>query len=347
MARHRLVLLTAIALLFTAAGVRADESRQYVPGDAEMIASFNLRQLLGSELVAQHKDKVEALKGMLNNFLQNNDEAKKYYEALGLDPFRDFNSITVAAPASLDPEKGLVIIDGKFNAERFHKTAAQAAKDYGDVLKIGRIGSRAVWEVNAPGHDKPLFVLLAGPSTLLAAHSKSVLETALDQKQANLSKEVKELLKTTSAKQSLYFVATGKAAGNAFQKIAEHNPNPQNKMVLDSVAPVVKKLEGFSAAITVGKNIDFQLGIGTRDEKAADVLSKQINGAMAMVRGMVGANAKNDPNAQAAAEVLKTVQATTQETTVLVRGQVSAEVFEQAMKNASEESSKFRKRPLQ
>jgi hypothetical protein len=349
MARHRLVLLAVLAFAPTLAAVpaRPDESRKYLPGDAEVIASFNLRQLLQSELVANHKDKVETVKGMLNNFLQNREEAKKYFEELGLKPLRDFHTITVAVPASLDPEKGLVIIEGKFNADKFHRTAEQAAKEYGEILKIGRIGSHEVWEVNAPGHDKPLFVTLANASTLLFAHGKNVLTTALDQKESDLKKDVRELLKTTNTRQSMNFVATGKALSNLLEKAAEHNPDPKVKQVADAAAPVLKTIEGFTAAITVGKDIDFQFGIGTRDKNAADVLAKQINGMIVFVRGMVGANANQDPKAQAALEVMKTLQASTQETTVLVRGQVAAAVLEEMMQKAAASGRKLQKRPRQ
>ncbi len=338
MARHRLVLLAMLGLAaaYPVAAAQAAEGRKYVPSDAEMIASFNLQQLLQSELVGQHKDKVEALKGMLNNFLQNNDQAKKYYEELGLDPFRDFHVITLAAPASVDPLKGLAIIDGKFSPERFHKTAEQAAKDFGDVLKIGRIGSHEVYEVNPPGQDKTMFVTLASPSILLAAHSKSVLETALGQKEPDLKKEVRDLLKTTSEQQSFNFVATGKAISNLAEKAAEHNPDPHTKQVADAAAPVLKTLAGFTAAITVGKNINFQVGIGTKEKNAAEVLAKQINGLIMFGRGMVGASAQQDPKAQAAAEVMKTLQVSTEDTTVLVRGEIAAAVLEQAMKNGGQ-----------
>jgi hypothetical protein len=339
---RRLGLLAVLGFVLTAAPARAAEGHKYLPSDAELIASFNLHQLLQSDLVAHHKDKVEAIKGMLNNFLQNNDEAKKYFEELGVKPFRDFHVITVAAPASLDPKKGLLIIDGKFSAERFHKTAEQGAKDYGDVLKIGRIGSQEVYEVNPPGHDA-LFITLANTSTLLASHSKSVLETALTQNEPNLKKEVQNLLKTTSDKQSFNIVATGKAVSNAAEKAAEHNPDPKTKQIADAAAPVLKTLAGFNAAITVGKNIDFQIGIGTKDKNAADVLAKQINGLLVFGKGIVAA--QQDPKAQAAAEVMKTLQVSTEDTTVLVRGEIAAEVLEQVMDKGRQSSEKSRKRP--
>ena len=348
MARHRLVLLAVLALVpLPAAAARAAEGRKYLPGDVELIASFNLQQVLQSDLVAHHKDKVEAIKGMLNNFLQNNEEAKKYYEELGLNPFRDFNVITVAAPASLDPEKGLVIVDGKFSPERFHKTAQQAAKDYGEVLKISRIGSHEVYQVNAPGHDKPVFLTLATSSILLAAHSKDVLETALSQKEPDLKKEVRELLKTTSDEQSFNIVATGKAISNAAEKAAEHNPDPNSKKIADAAAPVLKTLAGFTAAITVNKNVDFQIGIGTKEKNAAEVLAKQINGLIMFGKGMVGQGAQQDPKAQAAFEVMQTLQVSTENTTVLVRGEVPAAVVERAINKSGQSSGQPRRRPRQ
>jgi len=332
--RSGLLAVLGLAVAFSAAPARAQESHKYLPSDTELLASFNFRQLLGSELAVSQKDKVEQMKGLLDSIIQGNEEAKQYLEALGFDLFRDFNSVTVAVAASIAPETGLVIVEGKFNPEKFHKTAEQVAGEHGDILKIVRVGEHKVWEVSAPGQDKTLYMSLVNKSTLLAALSKSVLRAALEQKEPDLKKEVRELLKTTSTKQSLSFVATGKALSNAAEKAAEHSNDPKGKQVLEMAGPVLKMISGFSAALTVGKNVDFQIGVGTQDKKTADTLAQQASGLIALGRGLVAQKAKEDPQSATALEIMKTMEASVEGTTVIIRGQIAAAVLEKAMKNS-------------
>jgi hypothetical protein len=327
-----LAALVVAGLLFGSARA-AEDCLKYVPNDAEIIATLNFRQILGSELAKAHQDKVDQVKGLLNVAIQNNEEAKKYIESLGFDLFRDFNSITVAAAASTKPEKGLVIVDGKFDADKFQKTAEDAAKEHGDVIKATQIGGNKVWEINPPGQDHTLYVALANKSTLLVSAGKALLTDALSRAsgsgQPELKKEVKALLKTTSSKQSFSFVATGKALSMLAEQIKN---NPQAM----AAAPVLKQMAGISAAVTIGKDIDFQVGIGTPDKEAADVLSKQASGLILFGRGMVSQKAKEDPKAEMALDVMKTLQTSVEGTTVIIRGQVAAAVLEKALKNAGQ-----------
>jgi hypothetical protein len=337
MLRHRLVLLAAVGLAaaLVAAPARAgQESHKYVPDDAEMITTLNFRQILESQLAKTHKDKVDQAKGLLEFAVQNNVEAKRYLEALGFDLFRDFNSITVAAAASANPEKALIVIEGKFNAEKFAKTAEEAAKEHGDILKVNKVGNYKVWEVNPPGQDKTLYVSLVNGSTLLATLGKQLMTDALTRAaQVNgpaFKKEVKELLKTTSPTQSFNLVATGKALAVLAEQAAKNNPQAQ------MAGPILKKMAGVSAAITVGKDIDFQVGIGTESKEAADMLSGQAAGILAFGKGMVAQKAKEDPKMEAALDIMKTMQTSVEGTTVLIRGQVAAAVLEKAIKNAGQ-----------
>jgi hypothetical protein len=184
MFRYRPLCLAAVGLaaLLAAAPARAEEtSHKYLPADSEIIATLNFRQILNSELAKEHKDKIDIVKGLLDNAIQNNEEAKRYLQAMGFDLFRDFNSITVASPASLEPDKGLVVIEGKFEPEKFVKTAEDAAKDHGDIVKVTPAGTHKLIEVTAPGQDKTLYLMLANNSTLLAGSSKAALTDALAQ----------------------------------------------------------------------------------------------------------------------------------------------------------------------
>jgi hypothetical protein len=340
MSRHRPVWLAALGLATVcAAPARAQESYRYLPDDTEQVATLNFRQILESELVKAKKSQVDQVKGLLELTIQNNEIAKKYLESLGFDLFRDFKSVTVAAPATVDPEdfNGLIILEGNFNPEKFQKTAEEATKDYGDILKIIRIGGHRVWAVSPPGENKTVYVALVNRSTLLASSRKQVMTQVLERSPGTdpaLKKEVSELLKTTSPTQSFGYVTTGPALSNLVQKLVEQNADPKGKLIVQMATPVLKAIAALGIEVTIRKDIDFQVGVGTKDKEAADALAKQLNGFILLGRGMVANNAKKDPKLEPALEIMKTLRTTVEGTTVLVRGQVSAAVLEKSLKNA-------------
>jgi hypothetical protein len=340
MSRYRPLWLAALGLATAcAAPARAQESHRYLPDDTEQVATLNFRQILESELLKSHKEQLAQMKGLVELAVQNNEIAKKYLEALGFDFFRDFKSATVAAPATVDPEdfNGLIILEGNFNPEKFQKTAEEAAKEYGHILKAIRIGEHRVWAVTPPGQDKTAYVALVNRSTLLAGGRKRIMEQVLERSPGtapDLKKEVKELLKTTSPTQSFSYVTTGPALSNLVQKAVDQNPDPKGKIIVQMAAPVLQAIAALGIGVTVRKDIDFQIGIGTKDKKAADDLSKQLSGFILLGRGMVAKKAKEDPKVETALEVMKTLRTTVEGTTVLVRGQLSAAVLEKALKNA-------------
>jgi hypothetical protein len=339
MLRYRPYVLATVAVAVLLVPARAGEDCiKYLPADTEVVSTLNLRQILESDLGRSQKDKVELLKGLLNNAIQNNDVADKYLKSLGFDLFRDFNSITVAAAASADPEKILVILDGKFNPEKFQKTAEEAAKEYGDILKIVKVGNHTVWEVNDPNQDKTVYVSLANKSTLLATIGKTTMTNALAQaagtKEPGLKKEVRKLIEATTAKQSFSFAGTGPGLAKLAEFLAEHAKEPQVQLLVPLAVPFLKTLAGVNASITVTKEIEFQVGIDAREKKAAEDLSSKISGAILMVRGMTAQKAKDEPRAQLGLEVLKTLRTSVEGTIVNVRGRISEAVLEKAVKQA-------------
>src|SRR5262245_23273510 len=71
----------------------AAEVEKYLPEDAEVVATVNIKQLLESELVKKH-----ALE-MIKDAIKNNTGAQKQLSDLGLNPLTDFERVTLAGTA--------------------------------------------------------------------------------------------------------------------------------------------------------------------------------------------------------------------------------------------------------
>ena len=78
------------------------------------------------------------------------------------------------------------------------------------------------------------------------------------------SETFKGLLETVNKKQSISFAATSKF----INQVTENNPNAGNDQ-FKIVLGLLQQLEGSSMAITIQKNIDFQVGVNTKDAETS------------------------------------------------------------------------------
>ena len=119
---------------------------KYLPDDTEMVVSVNVKQIVESSLF---KKNVEA---KAREALKNQDELQDALHDLGFDPFTDIDRIIAAKPAGGDQDRGLVIVHGKFDLDKFKAKAEKLAKDQPDVLKVHKVrngagGKSLVYEV--------------------------------------------------------------------------------------------------------------------------------------------------------------------------------------------------------
>src|SRR5262249_28959182 len=158
---------------------------------------INVKQILDSELVKSQKDKLEQIKKLIQEKLPGDNQAQKYLEKAGFDPFKDFGSLTLAMPASKDPENLFVLVDGSFDAKKIEASAKAAAADHGDVIKINKVGKHLTFEVSPPGEKRIYGVLLNG-TTMAFCASKQAMQGAIDRASGDaksvLKKEVTTLL---------------------------------------------------------------------------------------------------------------------------------------------------------
>jgi hypothetical protein len=326
--RAQLCGMAALLIFCWAAAQAGAADLKYLPADTEIVLTINFRQIVDSPLVKGQKDAVSKIKALVDKQLGDNEEAQKYLKATGFDLFRDLNSVTVVHPGSHDKKDGLVIIDGDFDSEKFHGAAADAVKDHGDVISMTQVGKHKIIEVSAP-NDHAGVVVMVNKNTILACSSKDRMTAALARAEASqqgkLKKELKSLLETTSAKQSISAIATGAA----LTKLMEKAPVPNAEAAVE----VLKKIDGLSGAITIAKDVQFQVGVAAKDEDTANLLAKQTNQFLPLGKFFVMQQAKQDPKLLPVIDVMNTLRATAQGTSFLLRGEVSVENIDKLIKS--------------
>ncbi len=308
--------------LFAAPAPAADK---YLPNDTEVVVTFNVRQLLDSPLVKKYGlDK-------LREALKESDEARQVLEDLGFDPFKDLERVVVAGPAGNDKHKGLFIVHGRFDLAKFKAKAEQAAKDHGDTFKIvkvpdGQGGQHLVYEVTPPGQEDPLFAALGSNSVLFAAPSKEYLVDALlkeagKKKTEFTNKSLPGLLKALDGKQTLSVVAAGGALARSLPPGTD-----------DRIRDVLGKVQGLGGGVTVEDGVKLEVGLTANDADAARALEKGIGDGLNQALGVLALLAGNQQEIAPVLDFLKSIKVTARDKTVVLRGEVTAEMIEKAMK---------------
>lgn len=325
---RRVGIFFVMAALAVASQARALEPK-LLPGDTEVLITVNVQQILNSELVKANKEAVEQAKGMLLQNLENSP-AKKYFDKAGIDVFRDLVSVTIANDGSKDVEKNLfVIVQGKFDVEKFQTTMDELSKDVGKAFKIHQAGNFRLLEINPPDKDKTAFAALVGNSYLVMSPQKDTVVSAVERVQksklAELKPAVKTVLQTVSDKQSFSLVASGPA----LSKLLENAPVPN----ADAAANILQQVEALSIGVTLTKDIQFQLGVSAKDDETAKKLAAGGNLALLTVRTLVAQKAKEDPNLTPVVDIANTLRITSQGSNFVLRGEVTMENIEALKKN--------------
>jgi len=332
MVRHRILWLAALAVsVALTSSATAIEYTKLLPADTEAVTSVNVRQILDSALV-KNNNGLDQARAALDQALKADERIGRYVKSLGLDPFRDVHRITVAGPASKDSDKTVFIVEGKFTPEKFKKTAAEVSRNNGELLKVGKIGEREMWEVAVPQYTT-LFAALADDQTLVAATSKAALRDVLaqaDGKKVELKKGMRDVLKDIDPKASLYFAALSDALIQALQDGLKNADVPNAAQVSGIAKELKKKLNALSGSLSLADDLKFQVTLSTKEAKTAREMAQMVT--MAQGLGMVALGNQNDENLQPLIDVVRNIRAETKGHVVIIRGGFTAELINKLRK---------------
>src|SRR5262245_26296080 len=262
------ILGLAVAATLLSVPARAADIDRYLPADTETVVTLNIRQILGSQLAK--KNGLEELR----DFIKSQEELDGVLKDLGLDPLKDIDKVIVAAPATGEQDKGLVIVHGRFNLDKFKARAEKAAKDNKDTFKIlkvkdGQGGEHTVYEVavSAQGNSQTFFAGFADRTTLLAAPAKDYLIDALRVKDATKvrlkNQTFQDLITKADAQQSLSIATTGEALAKS--------------QLADPIKEFLPKINDVVGGITLTDGIKMEFAVATKKAGDAKMIQEQID----------------------------------------------------------------------
>lgn len=320
--------LVALAAALTIVPSARAADPKLLPGDTEWVFSFNLKQILDSELVKANRDALDQLLDLAKNRAPDDPGAEKFLKAADFDPIRDMVSLSVAGPAGVDPDRLVVIVEGKFKADKVHGAAQEFAKAAGDAVKVTMIGGVRVYEISVPG-EKTAFASLVDENTLVLTPSKDIITEVIARAAGGKKghkKEFRTLTESLNPRQSLSFAATGNAITTGIK-------NAPKIPKADKIADVLSQVQGIAGSLTVKKAIEFQLNVTAADADTAKTLAQGAEFGLSMVKAMVQGKADADPKFAIAADILRTLRVSSKGSDLVLRGEITADILERIFKS--------------
>jgi hypothetical protein len=305
---RRISWLVMVGLLVSFAPTMAAEE-QYYPSDTQFVLIVNVKQILGSPLVKKDLPKIK-------DHLKNAGDVQTTLTNLGFDPFTDLDSLVVCAVGASDPEKGVVLIKGKFNTEKFQALGQDLAKKLGNQLKVHKEGSNTIYEADVPNVPQPIFLGLVDGSTIVAGAKKGSVTDAFEikagKKNSGLKKEVTGLLEKAKASQSISFVALGSALPNE--------------------VPLAEQIISITGGITLGEDIQTEVDINTKDADGAKKLKAEVENGLNTAKGILPLLTQDNKQLAPLTELLDVLKISDKDKSVTIKGTVTKDAIEKINK---------------
>jgi hypothetical protein len=322
--------LCTLGLLLSATGVQA-QAMKLLPADTEMVFTINLQQMLKSDVVKSNDTLLKLLKQQIDQQLEDKGVAK-YFEKAKFDLFKDLSSITVAVPGGKEAAEGLVIIEGNFEPERIEEVAGEVTKEAGGSFKVSKIANVKAFEIT-PKDEKTVYIGVLNKKTIIVTSTKADFTAAVGRstgaKAGFKSESFKNLIATVSPKQSISFAATSAVMEKMSEKAPEGGAGDQVKQAV----AVLKQFDGFSGAITIEKNIDFQIGANAKSKETATEYSNLIKVGLGAAKAKIAEQAKNNEKFGPVVDIVNSLTATTQGANIIIRGQITLEQLGKLLQN--------------
>jgi hypothetical protein len=256
------VLAVGLVLAWSSANGVAASPDKYLPDNAEMVVSIDLRALLDSAAVKKLAQKE------IDEILDK-AEVANVLKLIGLDPRKDISNLTLCV-GKIEVDIGggqpdgkaeiLGIVRGKYQPEKLHAALAEFAKNDPNKLSVSDHGGMKVYE--GKEGNRPMFAAVLDGQTIVVSDKKSNVTDAIDRSkgkgQAKLSKEFAAVLEKADSKKTIWMATIVPAAIKDLAKLA-----PQG-------GDIVEKVEGVTLGTSISEGIKAELKIHTNDDEAAD-----------------------------------------------------------------------------
>jgi len=290
------------------------DTENWMVNDAEVVVLVNVKQMLASDIVKKEGG-IEAIKGAI----AGNEQAKAVFEATGIDPLKDINTILLSGTAASPKDvKALVVVRGKFDLDKIHSAAEKFAKKHPDELKLTKSGTINLYEVK--GKDQTGYAAFVDGGALVVTTNKDATVEAVKnvgKKPAKMNKELKGAMTRFDGKESMAMALV----------VTEEMKKALGK--LPQTAEVAPKLQTLTGTIKLTDAAATDLTINTEDAKAAAKLEVTLKQLKSLAELMVLNNEEVGP---VASKVLEQVKINTTKNSVSINLKLTKDLIEKAGK---------------
>ncbi|MFO0805084.1 MAG: hypothetical protein U0791_18415 [Gemmataceae bacterium] len=323
MSRFGLGAALAVAFAFTPVA-RAAEPDKLLPEDSEFVLSVNMKQIVESDIIKKYA--LEQLKQALQGA-----DARKMLTDLGLDPLKDVDRI-VAGGAGKDQTDthGLLIIKGKFDAEKLFKAAEAQTKKDPDHFTMVKDGKDVMFKYQ-PDNGNPAYATVVDDSTVIVGSDKKIITTALavGSKKPTLSKDLTALISKQDDKASMWMVGVTKDKLNNV-KLPKGGGAPAN------LQDNLQKLETVAIVVRVTEDISLDVTLGMANADAADEMGKIIDDGLQQIKGAVPFLAAMNPQMKPLVDVVNTLKSTVKDKSINLTAKMAGKAIGDLIKKGGD-----------
>ncbi len=290
----------------------AAEPEIQLPSDTQAMMRINFRSLIDSPLAK----KMGIEKGM--DFIQALPGSEILKE-LGFNPLKDIDSVTFVAPGGNDSEKSLIILAGKFKADKLVAKATEEAKNNKEMVKTSKVGEKTIFEILIPDQQLPMFVMIASNSSIVASTNKDYLIKAIGGKESKLAnKDFSSLVEKLDTKLSISMVAVSSAL--------------PLKSLPEGVRGIVEGIESIGGGFGIDTDVTLAINVYTKDDESAKKLKETMDQGMAQALGFLGLMAAQQKELTPALEFLKSIKLSSKGKMLGMEGKLPGKAIEEALK---------------
>ena len=290
---------------------RQEASKVQLPADTQALIRLNFRAMIDSPLAK--KMGIEKASEIIKSV-----PGGEILTEMGFDPLKDIDSITVAAPGGGDMEKGLIIVAGKFKADKLVAKVNEEAKNNKDKVKIHKAGDKTIFEIIIPEQQVPMFMMIASNNTILASTQKEYLEKALANSGSKLAnKDFSALVEKLDPDLAISMVAVSSAFPS--KSLPE-----QAKAIMDGI-------ESIGGGIGIDKDVTLKINVFTKDEDSSKKLKETMDQGMAQALGFLGLMAAQQKELTPVLEFVKSMKTSSKAKMMSLEGKLPGKMIEDAI----------------
>ena len=290
---------------------RQEASKVQLPADTQALIRLNFRAMIDSPLAK--KMGIEKASEIIKSV-----PGGEILTEMGFDPLKDIDSITVAAPGGGDNEKSLIIVAGKFKADKLVAKANEEAKNNKDKVKIHKAGDKTIFEIIIPEQQVPMFMMIASNNTILASTQKEYLEKALANSGSKLAnKDFSALVEKLDPDLAISMVAVSGAFPS--KSLPE-----QAKAIMDGI-------ESIGGGIGIDKDVTLKINVFTKDEDSSKKLKETMDQGMAQALGFLGLMAAQQKELTPVLEFVKSMKTSSKAKMMSLEGKLPGKMIEDAI----------------